>query len=136
MWNDIKSQAEPVIQALADIYQWLLDITGKSWTTSVSVSDRTMRSNGLDPDLIRNSTVPAQASGGTTIRSGATLVGENGPEIVNMPQGATVVPLTGDKAAAAGGSITQNNYFTQMELTPYEVQAEVQRLSRSLAGAF
>jgi tape measure domain-containing protein len=34
-----------------------------------------------------------QASGGTTVRSGMSWVGERGPELLNLPRGAKVIPL-------------------------------------------
>lgn len=37
--------------------------------------------------------IPGLASGGTVIGGGATLVGENGPEILDLPRGASVIPL-------------------------------------------
>lgn len=78
-------------------------------------------------------TIPMLASGGNIVESGAAIVGEAGAELVELPKGARVTPLDGKNNA---GSITQNNYFTQRELSPYETQLQVKRLSRSLAGAF
>ena len=40
-----------------------------------------------------NGRVPGLADGGTVVRSGATLVGENGPEILNLSKGSSVIPL-------------------------------------------
>ena len=37
-------------------------------------------------------TLPALAAGGTILRAGAALVGEQGPEIVSLPRGASVYP--------------------------------------------
>lgn len=76
--------------------------------------------------------IPLLAKGGNITMSGAAVVGEAGPEIINLPKGASVSPLkeTGNK------TITQNNYFTQKELSPYQTQLEIKRLSRNLAGAF
>ena len=76
--------------------------------------------------------IPLLAKGGDITMSGAAIVGEAGPEIINLPKGASVSPLkeTGNK------TITQNNYFTQKELSPYQTQLEIKRLSRNLAGAF
>ena len=39
--------------------------------------------------------IPGLASGGQVLASGATLVGERGPEILNLPAGSTVTPLDG-----------------------------------------
>lgn len=40
-----------------------------------------------------NGRVPGLANGGTVVKSGATLVGENGPEILNLSKGSSVIPL-------------------------------------------
>jgi hypothetical protein len=38
--------------------------------------------------------IPMLAAGGTALTGGLAMVGEEGPEIVNLPQGATVTPLS------------------------------------------
>ncbi len=42
--------------------------------------------------------IPMLANGGTAVRAGLALVGERGPEVISMPRGATVTPLTGKGA--------------------------------------
>lgn len=79
--------------------------------------------------------IPLLANGGNVEQSGAAIVGEAGAELVELPRGARVTPLK-DEGMVGNKNITQNNYFTQRELTPYETQLEVKRLSRNLAGAF
>lgn len=39
-------------------------------------------------------TLPALAQGGTMLQGGTALVGEEGPELVSLPAGASVIPLT------------------------------------------
>ncbi len=48
--------------------------------------------------------IPGLASGGIITRSGLTLVGERGPELLNLPRGASVIPL--DKAASGPSTQT------------------------------
>lgn len=43
-------------------------------------------------------TIPKLAKGGVIDNSGTVLVGERGPELLNLPQGASVHPLNGDSA--------------------------------------
>jgi hypothetical protein len=45
-------------------------------------------------------TIPHLAAGGTALQGGDALVGENGPEILRLPRGASVLPLS----AGLGGS--------------------------------
>lgn len=50
---------------------------------------------------------------GTSYASGGrTLVGENGPEIVNLPRGSEVIPAYRTRGEAAQGTGTTNNYLT------------------------
>ena len=93
---------------------------------------------GVGGKGINISEIPLLAKGGDIQLSGAAIVGEAGPELVQLPRGAKVSPLK--EGEGVGGNktnnITQNNYFTQKELSPYQAQLEVKRLSRNLAGAF
>lgn len=55
----------------------------------------------------RNVRIPGQAEGGITTRSGLSWVGEEGPELLNLPRGAQVIPL--DRMASGGGNTTNVN---------------------------
>ena len=55
---------------------------------------------------------PGMASGGTVVSSGMALVGENGPELLNLPTGASVIPLTG---TTGGGGNTINITVTSAD---------------------
>lgn len=50
--------------------------------------------------------IPGLANGGTVTTAGLTLVGERGPELLSLPRGAQVTPLTG--STGGGGNITIN----------------------------
>ncbi len=71
--------------------------------------------------------VPGQASGGVTMRPGLSWVGEQGPELLSLPQGAEVRPL--DKV---GG----DTYNINVEVTgraaddPAALARELDRISR------
>jgi hypothetical protein len=47
------------------------------------------------PDLkpVKFAKIPALAEGGTLTKAGTVMVGEQGPEFLNLPRGAEVVPL-------------------------------------------
>ncbi len=54
---------------------------------------------------VKISHIPMLADGGTITGSGSVLVGERGPEILNLGRGASVVPLTSaQKGASTGGA--------------------------------
>ncbi len=48
-------------------------------------------------------TIPMLATGGMLTAGGSVMVGERGPEILNLPRGASVVPLDRAPAATAAG---------------------------------
>jgi hypothetical protein len=87
----------------------------------------------LDPAAVREAFaaingpfLPGMAAGGTVTSSGMALIGENGPEILNLPRGATVTPLTG---TSGGGGNTIN--ITVTSANPDDVVAAIQAWSRN-----
>ncbi|MBO8164703.1 MAG: phage tail tape measure protein [Brevibacillus sp.] len=99
-------------------------------------------------DKIRK--LPGLATGGTVTRSGWTLVGERGPELLRLPRAAQVIPnyelprlggvaIDYDRLAQALArhmkpSITQYNTFTSPKaLTPSETARKNLQVSRQLA---
>jgi hypothetical protein len=73
----------------------------------------------LDPLAVRQAFaaingpfLPGMASGGTVTSSGMALVGEKGPELLNLPTGASVIPLTG---TTGGGGNTINITVTSAD---------------------
>lgn len=77
-----------------------------------TASDGLKKVTGIDLGHIGS--VPGLATGGTVTGSGTVMVGEAGPELLNLPHGASVVPL--DHPAAnlgardgSGASVTINN---------------------------
>lgn len=66
-------------------------------------------------------TLPGMAAGGTVTRAGLALVGENGPEILSMRRGASVVPLPRTNPIpqvifAAGSIVVQGSVITERQL--------------------
>jgi phage-related protein len=49
--------------------------------------------------------IPYLADGGTALSGGWAVVGERGPELINLNRGATVQPLTGRNAPRGGGDV-------------------------------
>lgn len=58
--------------------------------------------------LSRISGIPGAAKGGNVMSPGSVLVGERGPEILNLPAGAQVVPLDRSPRGGTGINITMN----------------------------
>lgn len=61
-------------------------------------------------------TIPMLARGGTITAAGSVIVGENGPEILNLSRGASVVPLTHPRAdESRSGGDTYNIEVNEAE---------------------
>ena len=88
------------------------------------------------------SKIPLLAEGGDINRGGMAIVGEAGPELLNLPTGARVTPLNDsfdyDKLAEVLSrhmkpDVTFENHFTPAESTPAEHKRKQQQLARQLA---
>lgn len=79
-----------VIRALnglkIDVPKWVSDLTGVS-------------SFGFNIPEVTAPQIPLLARGGDVEQSGAAIVGEAGPELLQLPRGARVTPLTGQAPA-------------------------------------
>ncbi|MFD4660840.1 phage tail tape measure protein [Kitasatospora sp. NPDC058444] len=69
--------------------------------------------------------IPMLAQGGHITGSGTVLVGEAGPELLNLPGGATVTPLS---RAAAGGGVVE----VRITLDTAGADSDMQRLMRRI----
>ena len=80
------------------------------------------------------SKIPQLANGGNLNLSGAALVGENGPEVVNLPKGASVSPLSGEGQTI---SIDMTQYIDSKETAEYANDDLVSKLQeKGLGGSF
>ena len=83
-----------------DVPSWVPIIGGKSWgfnLSEIGLLGQDSKSATSMANMMGN--VARMARGGTVMGAGAALVGEEGPELLNLPRGATVTPLGG----GAGG---------------------------------
>lgn len=87
-WDTIKNGFRDVINWIIGKWNWLADHMPK-----VSIP-------GIGDVALPH--IPALAAGGTAVQSGAALVGERGPEVVNLPRGASVIPLPRARELGAG----------------------------------
>lgn len=93
--------------------------------------------------------IPGLATGGTVLRGGLTLVGEKGPELLNLPRGSQVVPnyelpniggaaidydaLAQAMARVIKPSVTQyNSFYSPKALTPSETARRNQQALRQM----
>lgn len=102
-WNGIVGALKAVINALLGALEWGINKSLQALQWAVDMADKLAGPFINFPDqLFTPVTIPRLAEGGMTTRSGPVKVGERGTEIVNLPSGATVQPLTG----SAGGGPT------------------------------
>ncbi len=96
MWNGVKAVINFVIDGINTMISAMnsLSFTVPDWVPVIG-------GNEFGFNL---STIPRLAEGGVLASSGSVMVGEEGPEILSLPTGASVTPL--DKAG--GGGITIN----------------------------
>ena len=74
--------------------------------------------------------IPMLASGGTITGSGSVLVGERGPEILNLNRGASVIPLD---RAGSGYAFGQDN--RSVDPGPMDLSdTTIEKLARALSG--
>lgn len=78
------------------------DLTGRPIHSEVTIFDYSMR-KVVKPTVHIVHPVSALAEGGNIQGGGAVIVGDAGPELLNLPAGARVTPLTGGKGV--GGNI-------------------------------
>lgn len=137
-WEGVKSIFSGIVSGIGNIFKTPINaiINGinsfLSGLNKIKIPDWVPGVGGKGFNIAK---IPLLAQGGNIVSSGAAIVGEAGAELIELPKGARVSPLSkNDKPL--NSNITQNNYFTARELTPYETQLQVKRLSRNLAGAF
>jgi phage-related protein len=87
----INGAIEALNQLSVTIPDWVPVIGGQTW--------------GLNLPKI-----PMLAEGGTILRSGSVIVGENGPELLRLPRGASVDPDISGAGTGAGINLTQYIY--------------------------
>jgi len=100
---------------------------GAKYNESVARQD-TARAAAIDPNDVRGAFgLPALASGGIA-PGGLALVGERGPELVNLPRGAQV-HSNADSQRMMGGNVSIN---VNMNGVTVREQADVGRIAREL----
>lgn len=79
---------------------------------------------------IRSRSVPKMAHGGRIVKPGLALVGERGPELLNLPRGSEVIPLNRSQGSS-GVQFVQN---ISAQATPSDIQHYTERALRRIAS--
>jgi len=69
--------------------------------------------------------IPGLAGGGTLTSSGLAMVGENGPELVNLPRGASVIPSIPSRKMMGGGTVYNITLQAGLVSNPDQVGQEI-----------
>jgi phage-related protein len=81
---------------------------------------------------IKISEIPLLAAGGNIQRSGAAIVGDNGPELLDLPKGAKVTPLNmDDETDSSKPNVVINNNF-QIEKMEVRDDSDPKRIAEEL----
>jgi len=65
------------------------------------------------------------AGGGTLTSSGLAMVGEDGPELVNLPRGASVIPSIPSRKMMGGGTVYNITLQAGLVSNPDQVGQEI-----------
>lgn len=149
-WNAIKSGWDAIRNAFTASGQWIEStfytiwnnvVAGFKWFVNFMIQGLNFvidRINGLTsglsdvyswtgiPRIPAIPHIPYLAEGGTITRSGYGVVGERGPELVSMPQGAQVIPLKHAAFDRLAGSLSGTlDVPIVLELDSKEIAAAV-----------
>ncbi len=86
IWDRYRAGVLRVIDVVRTLLQWLFPLTAALGLIETFT--------GFDIPGIRALSIPGFGHGGTQSRSGPAIVGERGPEVVSLPAGATVTPVS------------------------------------------
>lgn len=119
MWSGLKSGFRGAINGVIGMWNRL----------SFSVPSVKIFGKTLGGGTISTPNIPYMATGGTIASGGSAVVGEAGPELISLPRGAQVTPLSGgDRSRVLGGGGVVVNVRIEGNVT-----AE-RDLARAIAG--
>lgn len=106
-----------IVKAAKDAYNWVSNLVGALDDLNPFSSHHIQ---GQVVHLVHGQyvpSVPGMATGGTVTAPGASVVGEDGPELLELPTGATVTPLS--PVAPVGASRAGGDSQVQLEIPVY-----------------
>jgi len=107
----IRAAANPLDAAIAGVKLATIAVTAANAFAQINAGQKALEAS-KNQSIQPVTNIPGLFMGGEILRAGATLVGERGPEILDLPTGARVTPLSG--SSAGGGknyqiTVTINN---------------------------
>lgn len=127
IWDSIKKVFSSQIEWIMDQVRKVTDAIDKVKKAAGAVKDITVGTVNKIGSGIKNtvSKIPGLFEGGTIEEAGRVLVGEEGPEFLDLPRGAKVTPLNKEQGA------TVNNEFKIGQIVVRE-EADVKKIAREL----
>lgn len=122
--NSIGSIVWGVIEVITSPFRYAFGQLRDLWNSTIGSLSFTV------PDWVpgiggSGFSMPKLASGGTIMQTGSVMVGEAGPEILTLPRGARVAPLSSSDATAGG-----TTYNVQVGDVNLSDDDEVRRITR------
>jgi TP901 family phage tail tape measure protein len=130
LWEGMVSEVQGAANIIGGIVDWM--VSGIKWGLNIIIDGiNTMiggvnyvsSAGGLFGEGLNIPDIPRLAAGGTITSPGNVMVGESGPEILTLPTGATVTPLSGN--GGTGVTITGNTFVIRED-------ADIPKLAREL----
>lgn len=102
-----KEQAETnktvgIFNAVIDTAQGIAAALKAGWPQCIAFAAAAAAQGAAQIAVIKSQQIPALASGGIITSKGMALVGEQGPELVTLPEAASVIPLTRPQLSTTG----------------------------------
>jgi hypothetical protein len=104
IWEGIKTGIAAAVNFIIGKINAMIGSVTSAINTVTSLASKIP---GINIPTLTAPKIPGLAEGGTVTRSGSVLVGENAPEILNLPRGASVTPL--NKAGGVNIYISGNS---------------------------
>ncbi len=125
----IKAAVNPLARITAAVELAAVIVSAANAFSQINAAEKALNeSKNKELDLPN---IPGLAGGGTVTRTGAVLVGERGPELLNLPRGAVVSPNQGSGGNVYHIQIVINNpVFTPDNLADQVVRNIGPRLSQ------
>ena len=125
----IKAAVNPLARITAAVELAAVIVSAANAFSQINAAEKALNESKNKELELPN--IPGLAGGGTVMRSGAVLVGERGPELLNLPRGAVVSPNQGSGGNVYHIQIVINNpVFTPDNLADQVVRNIGPRLSQ------
>ncbi len=96
------NKAVGIFTAVIDTAQAIVAALKAGWPQCIAFAAAAAAQGAVQIATIKSQQIPALASGGVITSKGMALVGEQGPELVTLPDAASVIPLNRPQLSATG----------------------------------